>query len=474
MRPAASVGIDSDGFRTPGTPGTSGTSNTSDASGAPGTSGTSRTTSGPARGDLPFDQDAPPQSPASAEGPPPGPPPGMPWERARSVARRAGSRPGPALSLALPDALGHALSDPLLARTDLPPFDTSAMDGWAVAGPGPWVLQGSVLAGETPSGPLADGTAVRIATGARLPTGATAVLRREHGEVEQRPRGGGLLHDRVSQATEPGRDVRPRGQECRCGEPLLAAGTTVTPAVLGLAAAAGCDTLTVRRRPAVELLLLGDELLESGPPREGLVRDALGPLLQPWLESCGARLTGRRLVRDDLGLLRDALRHSSADVVVTTGGTAAGPVDFLHEALAEAGARLLVDSVAVRPGHPMLLAELPPSGPEGGVRHVVGLPGNPLAAVAGAATLAVPLLRALGGHGDPVVRRVPAAVGLSAPAGVTRLLPVRLREDGAEPLAFDGPAMLRGLALADALAVVPPGGAAAGAQVELLEVPGAS
>ncbi|WP_377274218.1 molybdopterin molybdotransferase MoeA [Peterkaempfera sp. SMS 1(5)a] len=420
----------------------------------------------------------------------------MPWQSARDVARRAGGRRLETVHAEPAEALGHALAEPLVARTDLPPFDTAAMDGWAVAGPGPWRLHGRLLAGQSPSGPLPDGTATRIATGAPLPAGATAVLRREHGSVEQRQQGGDLLHDRAPRAAEPGRDVRPRGQECRRGEPLLPAGATVTPAVLGLAAAAGCDRLAVHRRPTVELLLLGDELLESGPPRDGRVRDALGPLLHPWLEGCGARLIGRRLVRDDLALLRDALRHSSADVVVTTGGTAAGPVDFLHEALAQAGARLLVDSVAVRPGHPMMLAELPPgpapagsggasesrpaagllSGPapepEPGVRHVVGLPGNPLAAVAGAVTLAVPLLRALGGHVAAAARRAPTAGGMPGHPGDTRLLPVRLSERGAEPLAFDGPAMLRGLALADAFAVVPPGGLPAGAVVELLEVPG--
>ncbi|MFF4650205.1 molybdopterin molybdotransferase MoeA [Streptomyces sp. NPDC001380] len=410
----------------------------------------------------------------------------MPWQRARATARAAAVRPLPAAEADLADALGRALAEPLVARTDLPPFDTSAMDGWAVAGPGPWVLRGRVLAGQQPAGPLADGTAVRIATGAPLPPGATAVLRREHGTVERRGTPGrdggaaaadpgedtGVLHDRAPRPAEPGRDVRPRGQECRRGEPLLPAGTAVTPAVLGLAAAAGCDRLAVHRRPTVELLLLGDELLESGPPRDGLVRDALGPLLVPWLEACGAGVVGRRMVRDDRGLLRDALRRSPADVVVTTGGTAAGPVDFLHAALDEAGGRLLVDSVAVRPGHPMLLAALPPAAPGGAPRTLVGLPGNPLAAVAGAATLAVPLLRALGGHPAAAPRRAPAAADLAGHPRDTRLLPVRLTARGADPLAFDGPAMLRGFALADALAAVPPGGLAAGEPVELLEAPG--
>ncbi|MER5867844.1 molybdopterin molybdotransferase MoeA [Kitasatospora sp. NPDC002040] len=380
-----------------------------------------------------------------------------PWPQARRAARLAARQPLPAVGLALGAALGQSLAEPLAALTDLPAFDTSAMDGWAVAGPGPWRLTGRLLAGE-PCTPLADGTAVQIATGAQLPPGATGVLRREHGRAD-----GAVLSG--PGGVTPGQDVRPRGQECRRGEPLLPAGTVVTPAVLGLAAACGHDRLTVHRRPTVELLLLGDELLDAGLPGPGLVRDALGPLLPPWLSAAGAELVGRRRVGDDFGLLRDAIRHSPADVVVTTGGTAAGPVDFLHEALVAVGARLLVDGVAVRPGHPMLLAELPDG------RHLVGLPGNPLAAVAGTVTLALPLLHRLAGRPGPDLRTEPVAVALPGHPDDTRLLPVLRTGRGLVPLAFDGPAMLRGLALAEAFAVVPPGGVPAGGRAETLETP---
>ncbi|PYC87501.1 molybdopterin molybdenumtransferase MoeA [Streptomyces tateyamensis] len=405
----------------------------------------------------------------------PAPPVGRPvsttdWARARELAQLAGTRHRIAATeqRTLAAALGAVLAGPLTALTDLPAFDTSAMDGWAVAGPGPWRLAGRVLAGRTPP-PLADGWATEIATGAQLPPGATAVLRREHGE-----RTGPQLRPGPAADPTPGQDVRPRGQECRRGEELLPAGTEVTPAVLGLAAACGYDLLTVRRAPSVELLVLGDELRTEGLPAPGLVRDALGPMLQPWLAARGAELPAPRAVRDDFALLRDAIRHSPAEVVVTTGATAAGPVDFLHAALAEAGARLLVDGVRVRPGHPMLLAELPPAGARGAARHLVGLPGNPLAAVAGAVTLALPLLAALTGRtgsAEPGGRCVRTAEPLPGHPADTRLLPVRLTPEGPRPLAFDGPAMLRGLALADALAVLPPGGAAAGDLVELLAVP---
>lgn len=385
------------------------------------------------------------------------------WAEARRVAARAG-RPLEPETVPLPDAVGRALAAPLTARADLPAFDTSAMDGWAVAGPGPWRLTGGLLAGQHPE-PLADGDAVGIATGAQLPPGATAVLRREYGEARA-----GRLHDRGPEPLEPGRDIRPRGQECRTGDVLLAPGTPVTPAVLGLAAAAGHDELTVRRRPRVDLLVLGDELLDAGPPRDGRIRDALGPLLPPWLRALGAGVTGARRVRDDFGLLRDALRLSTADVVVTTGGTAAGPVDFLHAALEQAGATLLVDGVRVRPGHPMLLAELRPAG-TGAARYLVGLPGNPLAAVSGVLTLAAPLLGALAGRAPAGSRTASAAVPFAGHPAGTRLVPVRLTPHGAEPLPYDGPAMLRGLATADALGVVPPPGVPAGAEVELLALP---
>lgn len=399
----------------------------------------------------------------------------MSWERARALAARAVSSPLPPVHLSLAHALGGILAAPLEALTDLPAFDTSAMDGWAVSGPGPWRIGDGptaerILAGRCDATPLADGSAVRIATGAQLPPGATAVLRSEDGQVGAGQPGCELLHDRGATPLEQGRDIRPRGQECRTGEPLLPSGAAVTPAVLGLAAAAGCDRLLVHRRPTVDLLVLGDELLDSGPPANGRTRDALGPLLPSWLRAYGARVGTVRRVGDDLALLNEALLGSTADVIVTTGGTAAGPVDFLHPALSAIGATLLVDGVLVRPGHPMLLALLP-AGPGQRARFVVGLPGNPLAAVAGAVTLAEPLLRALGGGARTVPYLVEAAVPLPGHHEDTRMVPVALPERGVLPLAFDGPAMLRGLALAEGLAVVPPGGVPAGARVEVLEVP---
>ncbi|MFE0508993.1 molybdopterin molybdotransferase MoeA [Streptomyces sp. NPDC058964] len=387
------------------------------------------------------------------------------WPRAREIAARA-ARSGARrarVSVPLGDALGLVLATPLDALTDLPSFDTSAMDGWAVAGPGPWAVRAEgVLAGHAQPEPLTDGEAVRIATGARIPPDTTAVLRSEHGRTDDK----GRLHP--TREVGHGQDIRPRGQECRTGDQLLPVGTLVTPAVLGLAAAAGYDSVTTVPRPRAEVLVLGDELLTEGLPREGLIRDALGPMLPSWLRALGAEVTGVRRLGDDAKTLHKAVTSSDADLVITTGGTAAGPVDHIHPTLRRIGAELLVDGVKVRPGHPMLLARTKEN------QHLVGLPGNPLAAVSGLLTLAEPLLRTLAAHPAPEPYALPLLEAVHGHPYDTRLIPVVLRDDGAAPLHYNGPAMLRGIAAADALAVVPPGGARQGQETELLDLPWAT
>ena len=375
-------------------------------------------------------------------------------------ARRAAATAAPALAavvLPLDACAGTVLAAPLLARAALPPFDTAAMDGFAVAGPGPWRLVGELLAGATWSHPLAAGTAVAIATGAPVPPGAAAVLPVEHVTVS-----GGRLEGRV----EAGRHVRRAGEECAAGDVLLPAGTPVGAAVLGLAAASGHDALEVHPRPRVAALVTGDELLDAGLPRDGLVRDALGPQLPPLVASLGGELVGRSHLADDAEALRRALQDAGADVVVTTGASSAGRADHLRPVLSELGARVLVDGVACRPGHPQLLACLP------GGRLVVGLPGNPLAALVAAVTVLGPALGGLGGRPLPTARTARLRDPVRASPEDTRLVPVRLTGRDAERVGHSGAAMLRGAAVADALAVVPPGeGLPAGAEVEVLPLP---
>ncbi|MEU9607583.1 molybdopterin molybdotransferase MoeA [Streptomyces sp. NPDC048057] len=408
----------------------------------------------------------------------------MPWPQARRLAGRTGRQAGARRTtgstatgttgggevggvrrVPLEQAVGLVLAEELTALCDLPSFDTSAMDGWAVAGPGPWTVdrETPVLAGLGDAPALPDGAAVRIATGARIPPETTAVLRSEHARTNPDQRQ--LSADR---RVVPGQDIRPRGQECRSGDRLLPVGTVVTPAVLGLAAAAGYDEVAVVTRPRVEVLVLGDELLGEGLPHDGLIRDALGPMLAPWLRLLGAEVIATRRLGDDAEALHRAVTGTEADLLLTTGGTAAGPVDHVHRVLARAGAELLVDSVAVRPGHPMLLAEL---ARKDGTRHLVGLPGNPLAAVSGLLTLAGPVLRGLAGLPDPTPYTAPVQDEVPGHPHDTRLVPIVHHDAFLVPLRFNGPAMLRGVAAADGLAVVPPGGARPGDELEVLDLP---
>ena len=381
--------------------------------------------------------------------------PPLAWALARSRAHEAAAALD-AQRRSLEECGGTCLAAPLLARTPLPAFDVSAMDGWAVAGPGPWEPVGQVLAGSTWDGPLVAGTAVGVGTGARLPAGTDAVLQVEH--AEQR---GGRLHGEVA----PGRHIRRTGEECAAGDLLLPAGMPVTATVLGLAAASGADELEVTPRPRVLALVTGDELLSSGPPRDGRVRDALGPQLPLLVAAYGGDLVGRSTLADDRDLLRAALERADADVVVTTGASSVGPADHLRPVLADLGADLLVDGVACRPGHPQLLARLPDG------RFAVGLPGNPLAALVAAATVLAPLLAALGGR--PLRTRAGLLTEpVRASLGATRLVPVRVEGLRAHLVPHTGSGMLRGAAAADALAVVPAGAdLPAGAEVELLPLP---
>ncbi|KOX26499.1 hypothetical protein ADK67_15970 [Saccharothrix sp. NRRL B-16348] len=363
----------------------------------------------------------------------------IPWTEARQAARQAG-KPLDVVELPLTQASGAVLAAPLRALAAVPSFDNSAMDGYAVAGRGPWIVVGRVRAGGV-AGSLDDGQAVEIATGAPVPCGADAVLPVEHAEVA----GALVLGDVV-----PGRHIRRVGESCPAGELLLPTGAVVTPAVLGLAASVGHDTLAVHRRPRVAAVMTGDEVVTAGVPGPGRVRDAIGPMLPGLVRAAGGEHLGTTHLTDYPGALIEALWEIDADVIVVGGATSVGPADHLHEALRVLRADVRVDGVACRPGHPQVLAVLPDG------RCVVGLPGNPFAALAAGVTLLAPLLEALSGRevGPPWTVRLPAA---RAHAHDTRLVPVVVSGPVGVPVGHDQPGTLWGAALADGLAVVPPG-----------------
>jgi len=343
-------------------------------------------------------------------------------------------------------AAGGVLAAPLRARTPVPAFDCSAMDGYAVGSPaGPWRLVGRILAGRGTPVPLDPGEAVEVATGAPVPPGTVAVLPAEDATV---------AGDQLSAAEppRPGRHVRRVGEDVPPGVDLLPAGTPVTPTVVGLAAAVGLDAVAVHPRPRVAALLTGDELVHAGGSGGGLVRDAVGPALPGWVRALGGEPLPAAAVPDiDAATLAGAVREAGGDVVLTSGGAGGGPADRVVAALRELGARLVVDGVRCRPGHPQRLAQLPDG------RWVVALPGNPYAGLVAVLTLLAPLLRGLNGRPLPELATARLAHPVPAGGADTRIVPVQLRPDGlVEPLGRDRPGNLWGAALADAFAAVPP------------------
>lgn len=388
------------------------------------------------------------------------------WEQARQLAHKS-ALPTTPLTLSLSNAAGHVLAEDALALGDMPPFAASRIDGWAVSGPGPWKRVGDALAGHEYIERLSDGECVHIATGAVMPEGATASLKDEESHVVGEKvvaieGAAGLLDE--SGALPYFHDVRPSGYEAKTGEVLIPKGTKLTPAIIGVAAAGGHDQLTVFKKIVVDVLIFGDELLSSGPSREGKVRDSLGPQLPLWIDYIGAELNQVTLVADTLEDHFAAISKSNADLIITTGGTAAGPVDHLHNAIVDAGGNFIIDAVLVRPGYHQLMARI-------GKQHLIGLPGNPQSAVIGLLSLAVPFIAGANCQPLPDLETCELSTGLKGPAREVRLVLCSLASNIATPLEHLDSSMLRGFVKADGYAVLPAGGAEAGQIVPWLNLP---
>ncbi|MET0352652.1 MAG: molybdopterin molybdotransferase MoeA [Plantibacter flavus] len=406
------------------------------------------------------------------------------WWDARSIAHATGAahRSDVVDTLTLAEALGHVLAAPLVSPIAIPHYASSAMDGWAVAGSGPWTLLTGEDAERARSVGLSGGVAVDVLTGGLIPSGADAVLQLEHGVIGHGS-GAVLLHLAPSAPSgEPrqGRHIRPAGTESPAGSTVLDAGTRLGPVHLAVAAGAGFDRVPVVPTPRVRLVLTGDEVVTSGVPGPGFVRDSFGPSLPGVIASLGGVVTSSVRVGDDAPSTADALgltravtasaRHQR-DLVVTTGGTGDSRADHVRALLRDAGAEFLVDGVDVRPGGPALLARLPDG------RLFVGLPGNPLAALLSVLTLVHPVLAGLQGLELPALRPAMLASPVDGVRSETVLRPYRAVHDPdsatphAEPTPWHGAAMLRGLADADGVLVCPGSGAAAGGLVPSLDLP---
>jgi molybdopterin molybdotransferase len=202
------------------------------------------------------------------------------WDRAREVAFELGKL-AKTEKLPLNQLVDRYLAVDAIAQVELPTYETSAMDGYVVAGNGPWKIIGEVKAGAPFQGKLENGDALGIATGAVIPDGSFGVIRWENAKVEG---------DQLNGETSERKDFRPAGEEAKLNEVLVKKGSKLTPAKVGLIAAAGYDEIEVYKLPQVALLLLGDEIQLSGLPSNGLVRDSLGPQLPGWIEKLGCKV----------------------------------------------------------------------------------------------------------------------------------------------------------------------------------------
>lgn len=349
----------------------------------------------------------------------------------------------------LDDSLGGTLAEPLVSRGDLPASDVSAMDGYAVSGSGPWRVRTEICAaGGRSELTLSDGEAVRIATGAHLPGGASAVVRDEYAALEGDP-----PQLRRLPIAPTRNDARRRGEDWVAGVTLAPAGTPVSAAVVSAAASGEVFDALIRGPVRAHLVVTGDEICRSGPLREGHTRDSVGAILPHVLARSGVRCVADTHLRDTAdGFERIfAGQATGSDVIVVVGATGGGAADEMRSALARLGARTLVGRVAVRPGGSQIIAVLP----DGTV--VLGLPGNPYAAVATLLTMLPFVVGALTARPvtAPLLGVVENAAAVSS--DVARLLPVVQSADGRWRVDTSvHTAHLAGLIGRTALAVIPP------------------
>jgi molybdopterin molybdotransferase len=366
-------------------------------------------------------------------------------------------QPLPAEPVPIERAAGRVLAQAARAVVDLPPFPSSAMDGFALRAadtPGALPVAFRIAAGRPAPGPLAPGEAMGIATGGVVPERADAVVPLE--DVVQKEN---AIH--VERAVESGANVRPRGGDLRAGDEVVAAGTRLGPAHLGALAAAGIAEAVCGSVPRAAVLATGTELRRPGEPLgPGEVYEANGLILETQLKSAGASVERLAAVADDEKAHREAIaRGLEHDVLVTSGGVSVGPHDLVRNVEAGLGVEEVFWRVAVKPGKPVSF------GVRGGTL-VFGLPGNPVSSLVAFELFVRPAVLALQGLGDPWPRfdAGTLAAAVSRNPGRDELVRARVGASTADgssfelrPLTGQESHMIARAAAADALVLVPRG-----------------
>jgi molybdopterin molybdotransferase len=357
-------------------------------------------------------------------------------------------------TVALEEAAGRVLAEPAVASVDLPPFPSSAMDGFAIRAadaPATLPVVARIPAGRPASHALRPREAAAIATGAVVPEGADAVV----------PVESVVVNDNEVEIPEPvrmGANVRPRGGDVRAGDVVLDAGTRLGPTQIGALAAAGVATARCTRRPRAAVVTTGTELCPPGEPLSpGQIYESNGPMLEAQLRAAGADVERVPAVEDDADAHRRALERAlEADLVVTTGGVSVGPHDLVRRVEAELGVEEVFWRVAVKPGKPISFGLR-------GATLVFGLPGNPVSALVGFELFVRPAVAALQGAAEPRPSFETGRLGVSLRRNAARDELVRARRAAGpggttlHPLSGQESHMIVRAAAADALVLVPRG-----------------
>jgi len=362
--------------------------------------------------------------------------------------------------VALEQVLGRVLAEDVVADTDLPPFDRSQMDGYAVraedvkTAPARLRIVGESAAGRGWHNQLEEGQAVRIMTGAPVPTGADSV---QQVELTHELKDGSVVE--LLETVELGKSIVKRGAEIKAGEVVLNSATIINAAMMAVLAAFGYATVEVFRRPRIAVLATGTELVSvDQTPGQDQIRDSNNYSLTAYAALAGATVQRMPLTGDETALLKkqiaDAAEHS--DLIVTSGGVSMGVYDVTKAALKELDAEIFFERVALRPGKPTVFARLPNG------TLVFGLPGNPVSVAVTFNLFARTALLAMQGAADPTLKRETAGLARSVKGTTDRdsYLPAQLTtNDDAEliafPLKWGGSSDFVAFALTTALLVVP-------------------
>lgn len=360
--------------------------------------------------------------------------------------------------ISLANAAGRILAETILSPLDLPSFDNSAMDGYAVRSadvrgakpesPVRLRLRTRIAAGETFSGELAIGECARLFTGAPLPRGADAVVMQEDTRIE----GEQVL---ILDAVQPRENVRFQGEDVRRGAALAEAGAEISPGLIGLLGAVGFGEISVGRRAVVGLVATGSELCEAGQSlAPGQIYESNRTMLAPLVTRAGGLAKVYSLVPDTLEATRTALETAfrACDIVVTSGGVSVGEMDFVKTAFESLGGELQFWKVAIRPGKPFVFGKL-------GGKFLFGLPGNPVSAFVTFLLLVRPALRQWQGARVATLPVYAGVLGEPVSNSGDRRHFMRVRVDGEGKVFSAGKQAshaLGSLATADALLDVPP------------------